>query len=265
MRFATGPSVPLLATMFLAALSLSACGPARSQALTVEVIRELPHDPGAFTQGLLLHEGLLYESTGLVGRSSLRSVVPETGEVLRQRDIPAPYFAEGLALVGDELLQLTYRAGKLFRWDRATFEPLGESAYDGEGWGLCYDGEALWMSDGSAELTRRDAQTFAVISEVTVTRDGERVVRLNELACVGGDVYANVWLTDEIVKIDADDGLVTATIDASPLRGLLPDGLVGDAVLNGIANDEERDLFLVTGKLWPRLFEVRFVPVEDAD
>lgn len=244
-------------------LALAACGPGHSQELTVEVVRQLPHDPGAFTQGLLLHDGLLYESTGLVGRSSLRSVAPETGEVVRQRDIPAPYFAEGLALVDDELLQLTYRAGKLFRWDRDTFEPRGEQAYTGEGWGLCYDGEWLWMTDGTAELERRDPRTFEVTRSVSVERDGKRLALLNELECVDGAVYANVWKTDEIVRIDPASGKVTATIDASPLRALLPGDLVIDAVLNGIAYDADRDLFLVTGKLWPSLFEVRFVPVSE--
>lgn len=248
-----------------ATVLLAGCGPARSQELVVEVVRQLPHDSTAFTQGLLLHDGRLYESTGLVGRSSLRTVVPESGEVVRQRDIPAPYFAEGLALVDDELLQLTYRAGKLFRWDRASFEPRGEQSYDGEGWGLCFDGEALWMTDGSAELERRDPETFEVLGSVTVLRGEERVVRLNELECVAGQVYANIWLTDEIVRIDPESGRVTASIDASGLRAFLPGGLVTDAVLNGIAYDADRDLFLLTGKLWPSLFEVRFVPVEDTD
>lgn len=253
------------ACMVVIVLGLGACAPARSQDLTVEVVDQLPHDQGAFTQGLLLEGGVLYESTGLVGRSSLREVEPRTGEVVKQRDIPSPFFAEGLALVEDELLQLTYRAGKLFRWDLETFEPLGEVAYDGEGWGLCYDGEALWMSDGSARLMRRDPVSFDLIDEVTVLRDGERVVRLNELECVGGAVYANVWLTDEIVRIDPSDGRVTATVDASPLRELMPLELSGDAVLNGIAYDAERDLFLVTGKLWPSLFAVNFVPAGGSD
>lgn len=260
MRRALAPRLASALIIACATLVLAACAPARSQELTVEVVRVLPHDPGAFTQGLLLHDGLLYESTGLVGRSSLRQVALETGEVIRQRDIPPPYFAEGLELVADELLQLTYRAGKLFRWDLQTFEPRGEQEYDGEGWGLCYDGEWLWMTDGSATLTKRDPQTFAVADEVTVLRGGQPVVRLNELECVGTAVYANVWLTDEIVRIDKASGTVEATIDASSLRTDLPPNLGGDAVLNGIAYDAERELFIVTGKLWPSLFEVRFVP-----
>ena len=261
------PSLPLMRTRVPSAASGPWASHSLSPSLTrpvqlydYQVVNRYPHDRGAFTQGLLYRDGFLYESTGLQGRSSLRSVAPETGEVLRQRDIPAPYFAEGLALVGDELLQLTFRAGRLFRWDRETFEPLGEQEYSGEGWGLCYDGEALWMTDGSAELERRDPETFAVLSSVTVRRGGRSLPNLNELECVAGAVYANLWQADEIVRIDPGSGRVTATVDASGLRALLPDGPQGGEVLNGIAYDAERDLFLLTGKLWPSLFEVRFVP-----
>ncbi len=241
------------------ALLLSACRPAAAETLTVEVIRELPHDPGAFTQGLELDNGVLYESTGLVGRSSLRQVDRETGEVIRSRALPG-VFAEGLTVVGGELLQLTYTEGILYRWDKATFEPTGSASYEGEGWGLCYDGEGLWMSDGSSRLTRRDPQTFAVQSTLDVRRAGEPVPRLNELECVGDEVYANVWLTDEIVRVDASSGRVTATIDASALRERLPAGVAVD-VLNGIAFDAENGVFLLTGKFWPASFEVRFVTV----
>lgn len=248
-----------LGLLLLAVSLLCACGPQQPQRLTVEVIAERPHDPGAFTQGLqFANDGKLYESTGLVGRSSLREVTRETGAVIRQRDIPAPYFTEGIALVDDEIVQLTWQAGLAFRWDRSTFEPTGEQRYEGEGWGLCYDGRALWMSDGSATLTRRDPATFAALGSVEVRRDGEPLRRLNELECVGDDVYANVWMTDEIVRIDPRSGRVTAVIDAAPLRSSL--GVLSpDAVLNGIAYDERADAFLLTGKLWPKAFEVRFV------
>ncbi len=240
-------------------LALAGCGPTAAESLTVDVVRQLRHDPEAFTEGLEVDGGKLYESTGLEGRSSLREVALETGEVIRLREVPPPVFAEGLTVVGNELLQLTWRDGVLYRWDKETFEPTGSARYEGEGWGLCYDGEALWMSDGSSRLTRRDPVTFAVLGTVDVRRGRERVARLNELECVGGDVYANVWLTDEIVRIDAETGRVTATIDAGPLRDLMPADLSPDAVLNGIAYVEERDVFLLTGKLWPSAFEVRFV------
>lgn len=251
-------------TILLLALSsialLSSCRAAGPEHLTVEVVTEYPHDERAFTQGLLLRADRLYESTGLVGRSSLREVDLESGAVIRQRDIPSPYFAEGLELVGDELLQLTYTSGVLFRWDRETFETTGTAAYTGEGWGLCFDGTALWMSDGSANLVKRDPASFEELSSVRVTEQGDPVVRLNELECVDGAVYANIWLTDDIVRIDPTSGRVTARIDASPLREALGTPLIGDAVLNGIAYDPDSGLFLLTGKLWPTVFAVRFVP-----
>jgi glutaminyl-peptide cyclotransferase len=250
---------PLLTAAAALLAGLAACGAQRPEQLTVEVLAEFPHDAAAFTQGLQFGpDGKLYESTGLVGRSSLREVAPDTGAVIRQRDIPAPYFAEGLTLVGDEVLQLTWQSGLVFRWDRATFEPTGDARYEGEGWGLCFDGDALWMSDGSATLTRRDPSTFAVLGTVEVRAEGEPVARLNELECVEDAIYANVWLTDEIVRIHPRSGRVTARIDAAPLRASL--GAVGpDAVLNGIAYDPQNDTFRVTGKLWPRMYEVRFV------
>lgn len=242
------------------ALLLSGCGEAAPERLTVEVVASYPHDPSAFTQGLELVGGRLYESTGLVGASSLREVDLATGEVIRIRPIPAPHFAEGLTAVADELLQLTWQSGVAWRWDRATFEPLGSFDYQGEGWGLCFDGQALHMSDGSARLFRRDPATFELLGHVTVTDEDGPVVRINELECVGDAVYANIWQSDRIVRIDPDDGRVSASIDASQLRLALPRGGVGVDVLNGIAFVAERDTFLLTGKYWPLMFEVRFVP-----
>lgn len=258
----SGRATPILFVL-LATAALVSCGPPAPEDLTVEVVRQLPHDDEAFTQGLEFDGDDLFESTGLVGRSSLRDVHPETGEVVRIRPIPSPLFAEGLTIVGDEILQLTYRAGRLLRWDKATFEPTGEARYEGEGWGLCFDGQALWMSDGSSTLTRRDPATFEVISRLEVKRGGEPVTQLNELECVEDVVYANVWQTDQIVVIDGESGRVTATIDASTLWDYMSGVIDPGAVLNGIAYDPTRDLFLVTGKLWPSAFEVRFVPVQD--
>ncbi len=252
-----------LAPLLAAVLTLAGCGPAAADSLAVEVVRELAHDPDAFTQGLEFDGTKLYESTGLQGGSSLREVDPETGEVVRVRPIPGPLFAEGITVVGDEVLQLTWRAGRLLRWDKTTFEPTGEARYEGEGWGLCFDGDALWMSDGSSTLTRRDAETFEVVSTLDVRRGGKPVIDLNELECVGELVYANVWQTDEIVVIDAGTGRVTATVDASPLWDRLTGVIAPGAVLNGIAYDPQRDLFLLTGKLWPQSFEVRFVQPQD--
>ena len=245
--------------MALSMLMVNACGGSPAQQLTVNVVAQYPHDSGAFTQGLLLADGRLYESTGLVGRSSLREVRLEDGVVLMQHDVPPPYFGEGLALVEGELLQLTWQHGTLLRYDRTTFEPRGKTNYEGEGWGLCYDGEVLWMSDGSATLTKRDARSFAPLGSVEVKLAGKPVTHLNELECANGLVYANIWLRDEIVRIEPSSGRVTGVVDASSLRATL--GITSkDAVLNGIAYDPDRDLFLVTGKLWPALFAVRFEP-----
>ncbi|HET9211969.1 MAG TPA: glutaminyl-peptide cyclotransferase [Thermoanaerobaculia bacterium] len=226
--------------------------------LKVKVLSTRPHDPGAFTQGLVLDGDTLFESTGLNGKSSLREVDPQTGKVKRRLDIPYEYFAEGLALAGDRLIQLTWREEKAFVYTRADFKEVGEFRYDGEGWGLCYDGTRLVMSDGSDRLTFRDPKTFAVQSILSVTLSGQPARELNELECVDGLVYANVWQTDEILRIDPRDGRVTGVIDASGL--LTPEERQKTDVLNGIAWNPKTKTFLITGKLWPKMFEVQFVP-----
>ena len=229
-----------------------------AERLAVKVLSVRPHDAAAYTQGLLLQGGALYESTGLYGSSSLREVNAETGEVKRKVTVPGSYFAEGLALVGERLIQLTWKEQKAFLYKRADFEPGGELRYDGEGWGLCWDGHRLVMTDGSDRLTFRDPQTFAVLGEVHVAVDGQPVDQLNELECVEETVYANVWQTDDIVRIDPASGRVTAVIDASGL--LTPAERQRAEVLNGIAWDPAKKTFLITGKLWPKMFEVTFEP-----
>lgn len=227
---------------------------------------EYPHDPTAFTQGLLLDDGRLYESTGLEGASSLREVDLESGNVVRRHDLSADIFAEGLALVGDQLWQITWQEQRAFVYDQATFEPVGEHAYAGEGWGLCWDGARLVMSDGSDTLTFRDPDTFAPAGAVAVTLDGRPLGMLNELECVDGLVYANVWQSNQIVAIDAATGRVTTAIDAASLweRMLDRDASTPIDVLNGIAHDPADGTFLVTGKWWPKLFRVRFEPAPPA-
>jgi glutamine cyclotransferase len=223
-----------------------------------EVVSRRPHDGAAFTQGLQLGaDGRLFESTGLRGGSTLREVDPDTGLVLRSVALPDDRFGEGLAIVGDRLIQLTWRAGVATSWDIETFEALETFRYDGEGWGLCFDGERLVMSNGSDALTFRDPLTFDVIGEVAVTLDGLPQGRLNELECVDGAVWANIWLTDDIVRIDPEDGRITGVLDLAEV--LIPSPASDDraAVLNGIAYDATAETFLVTGKRWPELIEIR--------
>lgn len=253
------PITTLLIAVLTTALSTS-CQRMSVETLAPEVINRYPHDSSAFTQGLLVHEGDIYESTGLTGRSSLRKVFLTTGEVERRRDLDSEFFGEGLARVGNRLIQLTWLHGRAFVYDLESFEELQVFRYDTEGWGLCYDGEHLYMTDGSSTLFRRDSSGFERLEEVTVTLRGEPLARLNELECVGEHIYANVFTTDTIVKIDKKSGQVVAEIDASNLLSTEErQKLDANAVLNGIAFDPEKEVFYLTGKLWPALFEVRFV------
>ncbi len=239
-------------------LPTTAAGSAPEQ-LKLKVLAKHPHDPTAFTQGLFLHDGELYESTGINGQSSLRRVDPRTGEVRQKIDVPADFFAEGLARVDDRLIQLTWQNHKVFEYDRASFEKTGEHTNETEGWGLCYDGERLVMSDGSSTLFFRDPDTFAPIGQVPVTLAGQPQDMLNELECVGNQVYANVWQTDTIVRIDPGTGAIGAVIDAAGL--LTPDERsAGADVLNGIAWDPALETFIITGKLWPWIYEVQLEP-----
>jgi glutamine cyclotransferase len=229
--------------------------------LRVQVLETYPHDPDAFTQGLLLHDGSLYESTGRYGQSSLRQVELATGNVVRRVDLPSNLFGEGLALDGSRLVQLTWREGIALIWDFPSLNRNGQFKYDGHGWGLCFDGTQFLQTDGSHRLSFRDPATFAVTRQVAVTSQGEPVSALNELECVGDVVYANIWMTDRIVEITKLNGKVRSIIDASGL--LAPSDLVTlrrEAILNGIAHDPANGTFLLTGKLWPKLFRVRFVP-----
>lgn len=232
--------------------------PGEAERLTVEVLEVRPHDREAFTQGLELADGALLESTGLYGSSSIRRVDPVTGDVVDESPLPDSFFGEGLTRVGDRVIQLTWREGAAFEWSVDGLDPLGRLPLEREGWGLCHDDQRdrLVHSDGTATLTFRAPATFEPTGGVEVTRaDGSPVERLNELECTSEGVWANIWQTDEIVRIDPDSGSVTASVDASSLDP----GWSGADVLNGIAQvDEER--FLVTGKLWANLYLVRFVP-----
>ena len=235
----------------------------------VSILAALPHDPQAFTQGLALRGGLFYESTGLYGESTVRIVDPADGEVIASRALGEGYFGEGLEVVGDRIVQLTWREGTAFVWDAGTLAPLGRYAYEGEGWGLCAFEDRFVMSDGSSTLAVRDLETFELTGEEIPVRlaDGGPVEMLNELECVddpvyGELVYANIWLTDRIAAVDAATGLA-AEVDASALAGELPPDSPADPnnVLNGIAYDPERGVFYLAGKRWPLIFEVSIEPV----
>ena len=263
----TGSPAPVVRALLAAALlALAGCGaaepatraPAPVPTLRPEVLAELPHDPSAFTQGFEIDDGILYEGTGLEGRSQLRELDPETGAVRRSVALPGALFGEGITVVGDRIWQLTWRDGVVLEWDRATLTLRREVRIEGEGWGLCTDGTRLVRSDGTDRLRFHDPDSFAELGSVAVTLDGAPVDRLNELECVDGQVWANVWQTDRIVRIDPATGRVTAVVDAAGL--LDPDRRAGTDVLNGIAAVPGDDgTFLITGKLWPTTFRVRFV------
>jgi len=221
-----------------------------------EVVGSFPHDPGAFLQGLVWHDNGFYESTGLYGESTLRRVAFPSGEVLRKVDVPREHFAEGLTMVGDRLIQLTWKSKKAFVYDRETFGLLGDFPYETQGWGLTYDGTSLIMSDGSDTLFFLDPDTYQQTRSVQVTLDGRKVLDLNELEYLRGEIWANVWQTDWIMRIDPASGQVIGVLD---MTGLLPGGerRDGDDVLNGIAYDPDTDRTFVSGKRWPLLFELR--------
>ena len=242
----------------LAAVDPAATAPER---LRVEVLEVRPHDPTAFTQGFELVDGVLYEGTGMVGSSAMLATDPATGAVRRRVDLPPPLFGEGITVVDDRVWQLTWQNGVAIERDLATLTERRQVPYDGEGWGLCHDGGRLVMSAGDDRLTFRDPVTFDRIGEVRVTLPGEQVDDLNELECADGMVWANVWKTDRILRIDPGSGAVTGVVDAS---GLLaehtePSARVEADVLNGIAASTDGE-FLITGKRWPTTFRVRFVP-----
>ena len=231
---------------------------------TVEIIEWFPHDPEAFTQGLEIAGGTMYESTGLLGRSSLRTVDAVTGEVTASVDLPDDLFGEGLTVVGDRIVQLTWRSETALVYDRRTLEELEAHPYEGEGWGLCLSGDALIMSNGSDRLARRDPETFTLLGTVPVTASGYdgRLDYLNELECVDDLVIANVWQTDRLLVIDPVSGQVVAAIDAGPLVDDVSRSASGDIdVLNGVAFDPDSATLWMTGKLWPRLYRVRIVEV----
>ena len=224
--------------------------------LGYQIVNIWPHDPNAFTQGLVYLDGKMLESTGQEGRSSLRNVELQTGKVLKKVDVPEPYFAEGIALLNNKIYQLTWQHQLGFIYDAQNFQRVGQFNYDGEGWGLTTDGHSLILSDGSNRIRFLDPDSFRVTKTIAVLDGKTPINELNELEYVNGEIYANIWHDDRIAAINPQTGRVNAWID---LTGLLQPGDVQDpeAVLNGIAYDQPSNRLFVTGKLWPRLFEIK--------
>lgn len=216
------------------------------------------HDRAAFTEGYELADGVLYESTGLFGQSTLRAEDPSTGREIRRVDLPGTFFGEGIAVRGSQIWQLTWQQGIAVIRDRDTFAELGQVGYEGEGWGLCFDGTRFVMSDGTDQLTFRDPRTFQPTGSTNVRWDGQ----LNELECAGGSVWANVWHSRSVLRIDPSTGAVLAVADLSGLGPADDSDGDGEDVLNGIAAVPGTDEFLVTGKRWPITYRVRFVQAD---
>ncbi len=229
------------------------------QQSSYRVIKTYPHDRTAFTQGLEFHDGFLYEGTGLVGRSSLRKVSLETGQVLQRYDVPPPFFGEGITVLNQQIFELTWQTQTGFVYDKSTFHVIRSFNYAGEGWGLTNDGKQIYMSDGSAQIRVWDPATLKELRRITVKDGSREIVALNELEFVRGEILANVWQTDRIARISPADGKVLGWID---LGGILPkaDHPESDAVLNGIAYDAAADRLFITGKLWPKIFEIKLTP-----
>lgn len=244
-------------------LALACCSPAAAGDAPLvhgyRIVARFPHDADAFTQGLAWADGRLYESTGVRGRSSLREIDLTSGRVVRSAALPRWQFGEGLAAAGDRLIQLTWHAGEALVRDRESLRKVGILRYAGEGWGLAWDGARLVMSDGSATLVFRDPDSFAELGRLTVTDADTPVSGLNELEVVDGEIWANVWGSERIARIDPDSGRVTSWVDLSGLRPEPAPGKPID-VLNGIAWDASGERLFVTGKLWPWLYQIEILP-----
>ena len=246
------------------AIATYACAPVSQAGVpeyTYEVVHSYPHDRTAFTEGLFYLDGFLYESTGIEGASSVRKVRLETGEVVQRHDLPSAYFGEGIIHWKDRLIQLTYKTEVGFVYNLSTFETERRFEYPGEGWAMTQDGKNIFMSDGTAQIRIWDPETLQELRRITVTDQGQPVPNVNELEWVKGEIYANIWETDRIARIDPATGRVVGWID---LAGLLnPNeriaGPEGTDVLNGIAYDPKGNRLFVTGKRWPKLFEIRLV------
>jgi glutamine cyclotransferase len=258
-------SIITFSTVLLIAIVFSSCQPGKATRVesngtipnyTYDIVKVYPHDADAFTQGLVFRDGKLLESTGEEGRSTLRKVDLDSGQTLKKVDLAPQYFGEGMTVLNNKVYQVTWQHQIGFIYDYQTFERLGEFNYEGEGWGLTTDGQSLILSDGSNRLRFLDANSFRVISTIDVTENGQPVRQLNELEYIKGEIYANIWHSTRIVTINPQTGAVTTSMDCADL--VSQSGAHDEeAVLNGIAYDEASDRLFVTGKLWPKLFEIR--------
>lgn len=223
-----------------------------------KVVQSFAHDPRAFTQGFEFHDGTFYEGTGLNGRSSLRRVNVQDGQVLQRVDIPSQYFGEGITVLKDRILQLTWQTQTGFIYDRKTMKKTGQFQYPGEGWGLTSNGKQVFMSDGSAQIRVWDPVTLKELRRITVRSQGRAIDQINELEWVEGELFANVWQTDYILRINPANGNVTGIVD---MKGILDTGIGQADVLNGIAYDAASKRLFVTGKLWPKVYQIELVRV----
>ncbi len=246
----------LVLTLILCSLGF-ACNVRGERYYPYTVMAVYPHDPTAFVQGLLYHDGFLYESTGLYGASSLRKVSLEDGQIVRSYQLPSNYFGEGIAIIDQNIIQLTWREQVGFVYDIHSFDLISQFYYSTEGWGLTFDGEHLIMSDGSDQLTFLDPSTYESVRQITVKDSNGSVKWINELEYINGIIYANIWYCNEVVLIDPATGSVLGWIDFSDLLNQLEVDLSQIDVLNGIAYDENKDLLYVTGKLWPSIFAIK--------
>ena len=235
----------------------------RVERFTYQVVNTFPHDSGAYCQGLAYDDGVLFEGTGHYGESAVRRVELETGVVLKQQPLSRRYFGEGIAIWGNRLIQLTWKGRRGFVYDKESLEPVeppqrSSFTYSGQGWGLTHDGRHLIMSDGTSTLRFLDPETYRVVRRITVRMSGRRIVNLNELEFVEGQIFANVWQRNYLLRISPQDGTVNGLVDLSGILPGFPDR-ERDRVLNGIAYDARSGRLFVTGKYWPKLFEIRLI------
>jgi len=263
MRRGTRPSiVPILAFLILISHpSMAYGGGQKAEERDIEIVRTLPHNQSSFTQGLEVLDNSIFESSGLYGHSRISEIDSKNGEIIRQTEIDDSYFGEGITVKGQSIIMLTWRAGVALEFDISNLSIIGNYSFEGEGWGVCYDGEHIVTSNGSSELSFRDPENFGIEFIMMVTWDGEPVSNLNELECVGDKIYANIWMEDTILSISSSSGKVD--FYSSPMAITSTEGDGPEEVLNGIAFDQNSNSFWITGKNWTQMYLVNFIIPEE--